>query len=502
MKRIWGRVCLAVGLTMSMLVSSAAAESGQTYRSYTEQSLIKQDGTFWTWGSMQPVPVQIHGMDDVVTVHDGGLIQLTDGTVHYTGRLQAGQPVEPVALPQFDHLKQAMADYSQLFIVDADGGLTIVPLDSSGVTLEALQNSQPVPALEDVKKVSHYQEWDGNRTYQTIIALKEDGTLWRGYKTENGTSSFTRIPNLDGAVDLQRNVARLSNGELRTWPIREGTDSPVISTKVPINRSIAWLGTHRMANLAVDVDGRLWFWGNTVTGYSDGTEWHAQSSPIRFSALSDVREAYVVERMIFALTKQGELYATSLNRQSMPADASFDLMAKDVRSVQAGSRHLMMERQDGTLWGWGVNKSAELGVGDFTFMYDKPVPLLKPVSVVLNGQSVPLTGGALLHDGQAFIPLRSVFERLGATLTWDVLAKETLITGAANGEAAPVQIRIGFTTGEVTIQDKPVLLPSKPFIIGSVSYVPLRLVSESLGATVHWSSEARAVQITYPGKTN
>ena len=222
MNRTWGRVCLAVGLTISMLVSSAAAESGQVYRSYTEQSLIKQDGTYWTWGSMQPVPVQIHGMDHVAVVHDGGLLQLTDGTVHYAGRMQAGTPVEPVALPQFNHLKQALADYSQFFIVDAAGGLTIVPIVSPGVTLEALQNSRPVPALEDVKKVSHYQEGDGNRSYQTIIVLKEDGTLWRGYKTENGTSSFTRIPNVDGAVDLQRNVAKLSNGELRTWPIRGG----------------------------------------------------------------------------------------------------------------------------------------------------------------------------------------------------------------------------------------------------------------------------------------
>ena len=262
------------------------------------------------------------------------------------------------------------------------------------------------------------------------------------------------------------------------------------------------MGTHRLANLAVDVEGRLWFWGNTITGASDGTEWHEQPAPIRFSALSGVREAYVVERMIFALTEQGELYATSLQRQSMPANATFDLVAKDIRSIQAGYRHLMMERQDGSLWGWGVNKMAELGVGDFTFMYDKPVPLLKPVSVVLNGQAVLLSGGALLHDGQAFIPLRSVFERFGATLTWDVLAKETIITGAASGDTPPVQIRIRFTTGEVTIQDKPVLLPSKPFIIGSTSYVPLRLVSESLGATVHWSAEERSVQITYPGKTN
>lgn len=502
MKRIWGRACLAVGLAMSIIVSSAAADSTTDYRSYTEHSLTKQDGTYWTWGGMQPVPVQIHGLGDVAAVHDEDLIQLTDGTVHYAGPLKAGQPVQPVALPQFDNLKQAVSTYSSLFIVDAAGRLYIIPIRDTPVPLADLQASRPVSGLDEVAKVSSYWESYDNTSYETVVILKTDGTIWRGHVTADVAADLNQIPTVTDAVDLQRNIARVRNGELWTWNIRNMYEPSTLpgapGVKMPINRSISRLGTHRLANLAVDTDGRLWFWGRTVTGVSDGTVHHEQPAPVRFSGINDVREAYIAEQTLFALTKQNVLYATSLYREFMPTDATFEIVAKDVRSVQAGSRHVMMERLDGSLWGWGVNKAAELGVGDFTFMYDKPVPLLKPISVQLNGQPVPLNSGALLRDGQAFIPLRSVFERLGASLSWDERTKETSITGASNSAVPAVNIRIRYSSGEVTVQGQTVDLPSKPFIIGGVSYVPLRFVSESLGADVHWSSADRAVQIAYP----
>ncbi|MBB6730538.1 hypothetical protein [Cohnella zeiphila] len=33
-------------------------------------------------------------------------------------------------------------------------------------------------------------------------------------------------------------------------------------------------------NLAIDGESRLWFWGSTVTGYSDRTETHEQPAPV------------------------------------------------------------------------------------------------------------------------------------------------------------------------------------------------------------------------------
>nr|WP_246772632.1 stalk domain-containing protein [Paenibacillus polymyxa] len=82
-----------------------------------------------------------------------------------------------------------------------------------------------------------------------------------------------------------------------------------------------------------------------------------------------------------------------------------------------------MQKADGALWGWGVNKHAQLGIGDYEFLYSSPVPVQKPILVHLNGSPVSLSNGVITRNGQAFIPLRSVFDKLGAEIAYDFNSK-------------------------------------------------------------------------------
>ncbi|GBF72105.1 hypothetical protein PA598K_00341 [Paenibacillus sp. 598K] len=504
MKSKWTRTWLAAGLAFSLMTAPLAAVAAETplYRSYTSHSLIKQDGTYWVWGDKQPVPVRIDGLGDVAAVYDGDLIRLVDGTVHYAGALLAGQPMTTVALPHFDNLKQAYATSTELFIIDSMGRLHLIPKQDGQLRLATLQDSQPLAAPAGIEQVSAYYEWYDNTSELTLIARTEDGSIWRSRAGAQRLADWTRIPDISDAIDIQDNLALTKTGELYSWTIRNTRELSVMQSTpgrpIPITGGVRWLQAHRLAHLAVDVDGRLWFWGHTVTGVSDSTLWHEQPEPIRFTTIDKVREAYIVERSLLVLTEGGQLYRTSMYRESMPHNPEFELLQEKVRSVQPGSRHLMIELQDGSLWGLGINKSFELGAGYSHFEQHTPIPLHKPVDVLLNNDPVPLRSGVMIRDGQAFIPLRSIFEQMGATLTWDASRKETTITRDASGATPAVSMLIRYASGEVLMQGRPIALANKPFIVEGVTYLPLRLVSETLGAQVHWSAEEQKIRIVHP----
>jgi len=249
------------------------------------------------------------------------------------------------------------------------------------------------------------------------------------------------------------------------------------------------------AKLAKDNQSRLWFWGSTVTGVSDATTYYEQPAPILLTSIEDVEEAYIVERSLIVLTTHGQVYETTYERELMPADPSFTLLASGVARIKSGGRHLIMQKNDGSLWGWGVNKNAELGHGDYEFMYRVPVPIQAPISVLLNGNSIQLTNGAIIRGGQAFIPIRSIFEQLGAKVAWDNTDKIATIT-QTQAEILSMTIEVDYKTGELTLDGKTIHLENKAFSSANISYLPLRFISESLGAQVDWVQQEQIIMIT------
>jgi hypothetical protein len=179
----------------------------------------------------------------------------------------------------------------------------------------------------------------------------------------------------------------------------------------------------------------------------------------------------------------------------MPDNPSFKLLASDVSQIKADYRHIIMQKTNGTLWGWGVNKDAQLGYGDYEFMHSTPVPVQKPITVELNGEPVFLTNGVITRNNQAFIPIRSVFEKLGAVVSWDNEKKIATIT-RSKAIKSPITIHVNYMTGITDINDEPVTLQTAPFGVSGTSYLPLRFISESLGATVDWMQKEDKISIS------
>jgi hypothetical protein len=92
-------------------------------------------------------------------------------------------------------------------------------------------------------------------------------------------------------------------------------------------------------------------------------------------------------------------------------------------------------------------------------------------------------------QGVTYVGLRQLSERLGATVAWD--AKNEQILVKRNGK----EIRLAMGSNVAFVNDKPVKLSENVFQIDGVTLVPLRLVSETFGATIHYNAERNDVVV-------
>jgi hypothetical protein len=113
------------------------------------------------------------------------------------------------------------------------------------------------------------------------------------------------------------------------------------------------------------------------------------------------------------------------------------------------------------------------------------------VNVTLNGSPLTLSPGPETRDGRVFVPLRGVFERLGASVVYN----DGTINAQGNNHS--VSLHIGST--QATVDGQQQMLDVAPFIIGASTYVPLRFVSQALGANVDYDASNRIVALSQNG---
>jgi hypothetical protein len=116
-----------------------------------------------------------------------------------------------------------------------------------------------------------------------------------------------------------------------------------------------------------------------------------------------------------------------------------------------------------------------------------PASAAGPVTVTLNGNTLNLNPAPTERAGRVFVPLRGVFENLGASV---VYANGVI---NATGRGHSVSLRIG--SQQATVDGQQQNLDVAPFVIGASTYVPLRFVSQALGASVNYDGTNRVVAL-------
>ena len=89
------------------------------------------------------------------------------------------------------------------------------------------------------------------------------------------------------------------------------------------------------------------------------------------------------------------------------------------------------------------------------------------------------------------VPVRAIFEAMGLTLDWNDTTKTITATKEGMVIVMSVNNKVTYVNGEVHVLDV------APQIIKGRTIVPVRFVSESIGAEVLWDDASKTVIITY-----
>ena len=113
------------------------------------------------------------------------------------------------------------------------------------------------------------------------------------------------------------------------------------------------------------------------------------------------------------------------------------------------------------------------------------------IRVTINGERVRFADiGPQEIDGRTMVPVRGVLEQLGA----DVGYNNATETVTARSETRNIRLRIGERWARVN--GNRVRLDQPAQLINDHTFVPLRFLSEALGAKVAWHPNTQTVAIT------
>ena len=118
-------------------------------------------------------------------------------------------------------------------------------------------------------------------------------------------------------------------------------------------------------------------------------------------------------------------------------------------------------------------------------------PELPPITVTVNGQQLTFDTQPAAIDGRVLVPVRVIFNALGAEVDWDGATQTALATGRGHD----ISITLG---ADHFIKDgQKIMLDVPAQSIDGRILVPVRAISQALDCTANWDGNARCVVIQY-----
>lgn len=113
------------------------------------------------------------------------------------------------------------------------------------------------------------------------------------------------------------------------------------------------------------------------------------------------------------------------------------------------------------------------------------------IRIYINGDELKTDSYPVIINGTTMVPMRDIFEALNSNVRWEAETKSVTATRGNKAIRLTVNSRNAEVNGELKI------LNEAPFVNEKqTTMVPLRFISESLGAEVEWNGTDRVITIT------
>lgn len=111
------------------------------------------------------------------------------------------------------------------------------------------------------------------------------------------------------------------------------------------------------------------------------------------------------------------------------------------------------------------------------------------IRITYNGIRIEGDTEPVIENGRMLVPLRLVFEKTGAEVSWDDASKSASCT--LDG----ITVIVTSDSTVASINGEEITLDVSPRLVNNRVLVPLRFISEALGATVTWRESTKTAEI-------
>jgi alpha-tubulin suppressor-like RCC1 family protein len=356
------------------------------------------------------------------------------------------------------------------------------------------------------------------------IALTQEGLVYTWGSRYADSTTPRKVSSLSNVVDIavgeEHYLALDSTGKLWGWGSNEHGQlshalqkkiyaEPVEITEVKDVKSIAAIS---WGSFIVKNDGTVWGWGTynnhsfSPTQLSQMKDIHSIKRNMAVDARGDVwvwdmdnpfqnqiKHHFPVSVIDFdygndylAVTQDGSVWSWGIHSQPTQIKG-----IRKTTAVASGYTTTYFLDQRGIVYSLGDNQFGQLGINKVDVKKTQtPLVVHRPIRVQVNSKDIQMNVSPQIIDNSVYVSIRGVFEALGAEVKWDSSKRNEVLITKGN-------LSIRLTAGEsfAVVNGSRIKIGTPAKFLNDSIMVPLRLISETIGAKVEWDDPNYMVKI-------
>ncbi len=334
------------------------------------------------------------------------------------------------------------------------------------------RTNAPIVVMENVEKV-----WNASNRY---FARKTDGSMWAWGEEGSMTVVKRNGYSMESYISNQLGIGENEKHEIE-----------YTATKMNID-NVCQMKFYQWGTLAKTDNNDLYAWGDKF----DQSGFIVSNVPIKIG-----ENVYDFNYKVMLLNN-GDLQTLSGN-VLLKNVYHFETEWSGYNSNMVATHTTYAYCQDGNLY-WIKNGKAVLEKENAMPAGVEVKPLV--IGVYINKEALNTDTLPYIKNDRTLVPMRAIFEALGATVTWDDTTKTAtalkkrveIINDNGVDRIHTVQDEVKITIGENALykNGERIELDCAAEITNDRTMVPVRAISEAFGCAVTWNDEMKTVEIT------